>query len=130
MAGGIRPRILIVEDEMIIAMMLEDMLDELGYEIAATAARPAQALEAIAARPIDVAVLDVNLGGDNSYGIAGALRQRGIPFLFSTGYAGLTLEEPYRDHRVLQKPYRQEDLARALETILRDRHARPDLQDS
>lgn len=112
-------RILIVEDEMMIAVMLEDMLEELGCQVAAVAAKPVQALAIIAAeQPIDAAILDVNLDGQNSYEIAAALDERGIPFLFSTGYAAVAVEQRYRDRPFLQKPFRQEDLQKALSGML------------
>jgi len=118
-------RVLIVEDEMMIAMMLEDMLSQLGCTVAAMAANPASALAIIESQPIDAAVLDVNLDGQTSYGVAAALEERGIPFLFSTGYGALALDERYRRRRLLQKPFRQEDLGKALSAILAERAAGP-----
>lgn len=110
--------ILLVEDEMAVAMLLEDMLEELGCRVAATAARPAQALEAIEAHAFDAAILDVSLDGEDSYGIAAALAARGIPFVFSTGYGALGLRLDFRDRPLLQKPFRRRDLARALARAL------------
>lgn len=107
-------RILIVEDEMVVAMLLEDMLEELGYQIAATAARESEALAAIAAIEIDAAILDVNLNGKRSYAIADALTERGIPLVFATGYGAGSLEHTYRDHLVLSKPFRISDLGEVL----------------
>lgn len=112
-------KILIVEDETMIAIMLEDMLDELGYGVAGIAAKTPQALELIDRVPIDAAILDLNLAGQDSYDIAAALEERGVPFLFSTGYAALAVEERYRERPFLQKPFRQEELQRALSGMLK-----------
>jgi CheY-like chemotaxis protein len=111
-------KILIVEDEAMIAIMLEDMLDELGYGVAGIAAKTPQALELIDSTPVDAAILDVNLSGQESYDIAAVLEERGIPFLFSTGYAALAVEERYRSRPFLQKPFRQEELQKALSKML------------
>lgn len=111
-------KILIVEDETMIAIMLEDMLDELGYRVAGVAAKTPQALALIDSAPIDAAILDLNLAGHDSYDIAAALEDRGIPFLFSTGYAALAVEERYRSRPFLQKPFRQEELQKALSKML------------
>jgi CheY-like chemotaxis protein len=101
-----------------IAIMLEDMLDELGYGVAGVAAKTPQALELIDRVPIDAAILDLNLAGQDSYDIAAALEERGVPFLFSTGYAALAVEERYRERPFLQKPFRQEELQKALSGML------------
>jgi len=115
---AVRGRILLVEDEMVVAMLLEDMLDEIGFEVVATASREMEAVAAIEAHPIDAAILDVNLDGKRSYGIADALIARGIPFLFSTGYGEMALEPKYRQQKVLTKPFRMEELACALGSLL------------
>jgi CheY-like chemotaxis protein len=111
-------KVLIVEDETMIAIMLEDMLDELGYGVAGVAAKTPQALELIDAVQVDAAILDLNLAGQDSYDIAAALEERGIPFLFSTGYAALAVDERYRGRPFLQKPFRQEELQKALSGML------------
>lgn len=111
-------RILIVEDEMMISMMLEDMVADLGGTVAAVVTNPAQAFRVLKEEALDAAILDVNLDGQNSYGIAALLMERGTPFLFSTGYGATTLDEPYRSRRVLQKPFKREELAEAMADIL------------
>ena len=78
------PCILVVEDEMLVAMMLEDMLTDIGYRVV-KASRLTKAASLAATADIDCAILDVNLDGETSYPVANALRQRGIPFLFSSG---------------------------------------------
>lgn len=112
-------RVLVVEDEMAIAMMIEDMLEDAGFEVAGTASRPSDALSALERdNRIDAAIVDVNLGGSDSTEVAAALSARGVPFLFSTGYGRSGLPEGLAEHPVLQKPFRQEDLVRALHSIL------------
>jgi CheY-like chemotaxis protein len=107
-------RVLIVEDEGIVAMVVEDYLESLGCTVVAIAARLEDGIEAARDQAVDVAILDVNLAGKVSYPIAEILRGRGIPFLFATGYgiAGLPLE--LRGVPILAKPFLKNDLASAL----------------
>lgn len=108
-------KILVVEDEPMIVMLIESLLEELGCVVADVAARPAPALGIIDTTEIDAAILDVNLNGDDSFGIATVLADRRIPFVFATGYGGSRLPPQFADRPVLQKPYRIEELAEALE---------------
>src|SRR2546422_5740870 len=94
--------ILVVEDEPMIRMLLEDMLGELGYTIAAEAARIEEALEATKNADFDLAILDANLNGQPALPVADALVARGTPFVFATGYG--ELPKPYRDRPTLRKP--------------------------
>lgn len=110
--------ILVVEDEPIVALSLQDMLDDLGYDVAGPAYRIAAALELARTAAIDAAILDVNMGGETSYGVAEALRGRGIPYLFATGYGRQGLEPGHEETLVLPKPYREAQVARALEALL------------
>ena len=105
--------VLIVEDEAIVAMLLEDLLQEFGCHAVEIASRVDTAL-AVTARIFDVAILDVNLKGETSYPVADLLELREIPFLFATGYGIQAIPEKYRRHTVLQKPFRKQDLAEAL----------------
>ena len=89
-------RVLVVEDEMIVAWLLQDMLADLGCAVVGPAARVAQALAMIDAEAIDAAVLDVNLNGQKSYPVADALAARGVPFVFSTGYETESLPNGYQ----------------------------------
>lgn len=119
-----RLRILIVEDEMLVAMNIEDMLLELGHEVAGIASRLEPALALAREGRFDVAMLDVNLAGDRSFPVADLLAERGIPFVFATGYGPEGIDPKYRDRPVLQKPFRARDLAAAVEALAaRDRDA-------
>jgi CheY-like chemotaxis protein len=118
--GGSPPgkRILVVEDELMIRMLLEDMLGELGYTIAAEAARLDEALDAARNVAFDVAILDVNLNGQTIAPVAEALVARGTPFVFATGYGERGLPEAYRDRPTLKKPFQMDGLSRALQSAL------------
>ena len=110
-------RILIVEDEMLVAMNTEDMLLDLGHEVAGLASRLEPALSLAREGAFDLAMLDVNLAGQASFPVADALRERGIPFLFATGYGIQGIAEEYRSAPVLQKPFRACDLEDALRAV-------------
>jgi CheY-like chemotaxis protein len=105
-------RVLVVEDEPIVAMMLEDMLAALGAELAGSAASVEQALTLVERGALDAAVLDMNLNGERSHAVADALRRRAVPFVFATGYGSGVEEETAEP--LLQKPYRQDQLAALL----------------
>lgn len=107
-------RVLVVEDEGIVSMLIEDYLEDLGCEVAGAAARLDQALALARTLDVDLAVLDVNLDGELSYPVAEALRARGVPFLFATGYGTAGLPDALHGTPVLPKPFRREELARAL----------------
>jgi CheY-like chemotaxis protein len=111
-------RVLVVEDEMMILMMIEDMLADLGCESVVTAANVDQALALIDAQNFDAAMLDMNLNGAKSHSIADALAARGVPFIFSTGYSGDDMREGYRDRPVLKKPFQYQELVKILTRLL------------
>ena len=106
-------RVLVVEDEVMIRMMLEDMLGELGYTVAAEAARIDEALEATKNADFDLAILDANLDGHPVSPVADALVARGTPFVFATGYV---LADPYRDRPTLKKPFQMDGLKQILQS--------------
>ena len=107
-------RVLVVEDEAAISMLLEDMLDDFGCEIVGPAARLSVALEMAQSETFTVAILDVNVAGEPIYPVAEAIAQRNLPLVFSTGYGGAGIREPFRDRPVVQKPFSQNDLKRTL----------------
>jgi CheY-like chemotaxis protein len=112
-------RVLVVEDEAMIAMMLEDMLADLGCAVIGPADDVPEAL-ALAVGPdaIDVALLDVNLAGRPVFEVADALRAKGVPMIFSTGYGDAGLRDLDVGAPVLRKPFRSRDLAVALHLAL------------
>jgi len=111
-------RVLVVEDEMLVLMMIEDMLADLGCESVSTAATVDQALALIDAHVFDAAMLDMNLKGSKSHPVADALAARGVPFVFSTGYSAHAMREGYRDRPMLKKPFQHEELAAILTRLL------------
>ena len=110
-------RVLVVEDEMMVSMLIEDMLAELGCEVVGPASRLDEAIDLAKSSEIDCAVLDVNLGGQPIFPLADLLRERGRPFAFATGYGDAGLREADRGSPVLQKPFREGDLARVLSEL-------------
>jgi CheY-like chemotaxis protein len=117
-AGFAGRRVLVVEDDAIIAIYLERLVEGLGGAVAATVGRVDQALEAIEREQPDAAILDVNLGrGRDSYPVAQVLADRHVPFLFVTGYGKDGVREEFRDHPVLDKPVREWELARTLAVL-------------
>lgn len=111
-------RILVVEDEMTIALMIEDMLTDLGHKVVGLALRFTQAVNLAKDAQIDFAILDVNLNGQNSFPVAELLEARGIPFVFATGYGSAGVETSYRGRDlVIKKPFDLKDLTRALERV-------------
>lgn len=121
-------RVLLVEDETLVAMLLEDMIGDLGGTVVGAASRVSRALEIVndPATSIDVGLLDVNLGGEDAFPIATALAERGVPFAFSTGYGNAGLPEFWRSRPTLQKPFTQEQVQSVLSRTLEDSVAAPD----
>ena len=111
-------KVLVVEDEMMIAMLIEDMLDEFGCKPVGPATNVPRALELIGKESIAVAVLDLNLDGKDTYAIADALQRKSVPFIFATGYGSTGLRQEYGNRPVLQKPFQARDLSTALTEAL------------
>ena len=108
-------RILVVEDEMTIALLIEDMLVDLGHQVVALAMRLPSALEWAQSADIDFAILDINLDGSQSFPVADVLSARGVPFAFASGYGSSGLNADYRQHTMIRKPFDLEALERAIE---------------
>ncbi|ARP90710.1 hypothetical protein CAL14_10730 [Bordetella genomosp. 9] len=111
-------RVFVVEDDATVALLIEDMLDELGCRVVASIARLSRAFEAADAHDFDVAILDVNVGGEQVFPFAEHLRERGKPFVFSTGYGRAGIPAPLASRPVLAKPFSIEDLARAISAAM------------
>ncbi len=97
-------RVLVVEDEALVAMMMRDSLMELGFHVIGPLGRTAEALACAANDEVDAAILDVNLGGDPIYPVAERLAGRGVPFVFLTGYGAESIDPRFAHVPVLQKP--------------------------
>ncbi len=111
-------RVLVVEDEMLILMMIEDMLSDLGCGSVVTAGSVDDALAKLGAQTFDVAMLDSNLAGASSDPVADALVARGVPFFFATGQRNGAPNLAHPDHPVLMKPFTFEDLKQAFNRVL------------
>ena len=111
--------ILLVEDQFLIAMEAEQAIEDTRIGQVRTVASVYEALNAISERVPDVAILDVNLGGESSIAVARALRERGVPFIFATGYAdGTLIPSELHDVPVERKPYSATALAEKIRQII------------
>ena len=108
-------RVLVVEDEPLVAMLLEAILEDMGCTPVGPAASVDDGLAILAGgEPIDAALLDVNVAGQLVFPIATALSGRGVPFVFSTGYGPGGLPDEWRGHPTIQKPFTEADIRSAL----------------
>jgi CheY-like chemotaxis protein len=114
-----RGSVFLVEDEVMIRMMVSDMLEELGYTVAAEAGEIGEALKLAETTYFDLAILDVNVNGKVISPVADLIKARNRPFIFATGYGSSGLPEEYRDRPALQKPFQLETLGKMIETTLR-----------
>ena len=112
------PRILVVEDEPLIAMTVEDILLELGYEVAGSVGRIDEALAFIDREQVDGAILDVNLGRDKIDPVADRLASKDVPFVFTTGEGAGGVPAGHTGRPCVSKPFRFEDLEKALSTAV------------
>src|SRR5689334_23532064 len=115
-----RGSVFLVEDEVMIRMMVADMLEELGFSIAAEAGEINEAIRLAQSTYYDLAILDVNVNGKVISPVADLVRARNRPFIFATGYGASGLPEEYRDRPSLQKPFQLETLGKAIESALRN----------
>lgn len=110
-------KVLIVEDEALVAMMIEDIVLDLGYDVVAIAGRLEEGMQLARDLTIDAAVVDLNLNGQRTDSIAAILQARGIPIVFATGYGAAGLAPEWSHYPVLQKPFPPGDLADALARV-------------
>jgi CheY-like chemotaxis protein len=111
-------RVLVIEDESFVLMLLEDTLAEIGCEVAGTASRVGEALDKVGSLSFDLAILDVNLNGSQTLEVAARLAQAAVPFVFATGYGAAGLLSRFEGVPILQKPFQQSDLEHALRAAL------------
>lgn len=111
-------RIMLVEDEFLIAAVVLEDLRSAGYDVLGPYRTVAAALAAARAEDVEAAVLDINLHGELVYPVAAELRRRGVPFLFLSGYAIANMPRPYRDHPRLAKPAQPAVLLAAVKRML------------
>jgi CheY-like chemotaxis protein len=107
-------RVLVIEDEPMIRMLLQDMLTDLGYTLAGEAGRLDEAVQLAERGDFDFAVLDVNLNGQPIVPVVDVLVARKLPFVFASGYGQRGVPEPYRHIPTLQKPFQAEALEQAI----------------
>ncbi len=98
-------QVLVVEDEALVAMLLKDMLGDIGHDVVVTAGRLQDALTAASEAEIDFAVVDLNLRGEATFEVGERLKARGIPFFFATGYGAAGLPAEWANQTTLQKPF-------------------------
>lgn len=107
-------RILIVEDESLVAMLLETILEDMGCTPVGPASSIDEGLRLVSSEQLDGALLDVNVAGRQIFPVAEALRERGVPFVFSTGYGEGGLPDEWRGQRTIQKPFTEAAVHEAL----------------
>jgi DNA-binding response OmpR family regulator len=110
-------RILVVEDEMLVAFLIEDYLTELGHSVVGPVSRLDAALHAARTESFDCAILDINLSGKQSFPVAQLLAERGIPFIFASGYGQAGLTPEFIERPVLQKPFTRDCLRDVLASV-------------
>jgi len=107
-----RPRVLLVEDEALVALMVQETLAEFGFDVLGPVGTVSEALAAARDQRIDAALLDINLGDDLVYTVAEILARRGVPFAFVTGYDADSVDPRFSRIPVLRKPIERESLQR------------------
>jgi CheY-like chemotaxis protein len=116
-----RCRVLIVEDEAMIAMLVEDMVVDFGSEVVGPVAQLSSAISLAQTAELDAAILDINVGGSVIFPVADILKNRDIPFIFATGYGSMGLPDRFRNSHTLPKPFSYQSLAESLRTVLASR---------
>lgn len=111
--------ILVVEDESLVAMLLETILEDMGCTTLGPVSTVDEALKVVSDdQPFDGALLDVNVAGKEVFPVAQALKDKGVPFVFSTGYGEGGLPEEWRGHPTIQKPFTEDAVQQALMKVL------------
>ena len=103
---------------MVVAMLVEDFVEELGHQVVAVASHLGAGLALARTADVDLAILDVNLAGVQSFPIAEVLSARGVPFVFASGYGAAGLPPPHQTSTVVQKPFELDGLKSAIEQAL------------
>jgi CheY-like chemotaxis protein len=111
--------VFLVEDEAMIRMMVADMLEELGFSVAAETGEINEAIKLAGSTEFDIAILDVNVNGKVISPVAELLKARNRPFIFATGYGAQGVPEDFRDRPALQKPFQIESLKSLLDSTLK-----------
>ena len=124
-ADGQKCRVLVIEDEALVAMLIEEMIHDSGGEMVGPASTVTDALALARDAQADVALLDLNLKGVLAYPVAEVLRGRGMPIVFASGYGADALVRRFQDCPMLDKPFDQPSLEHAIETVLRSRSTSP-----
>ena len=120
MTGALQgQKVLVVEDEFLVASLIEEMLETAGCIVAGPIPRVAEALDAADHEDCDLAVLDVNLGGDRIDPVADVLSRRNVPFVFVTGYGAGVLPEAYAGRPRLCKPFKMNELLGVLASLVK-----------
>jgi DNA-binding response OmpR family regulator len=111
-------RVLVVDDEALITMMLSDLLAEDGHETVGPAHSEGQALDLVSSSHIDAAILDVTLGDHDCFAVAEALRGKGIPFVFATGHGAHAMPDAFRERITVSKPFDFEVVRRLINNLV------------
>lgn len=114
-------RVLVVEDEALVVMMLEDMLEQLGCEVVGVATRLGQAKKFLETRQFDCALLDINLAGEPVYPLARRLSERGTPFVFVTGYERPDMLKRFQGCSILRKPFDAGALGKTVARVMSEK---------
>ena len=117
-----RLRVLVVEDEMLPAMLMEDLLADFGCDVVGPVGCVADGLKLAGCERLDGAILDINVAGTEVFPVARELAERSIPFIFLSGYASDTLPQVWRRRPTLRKPFRPQDLARTMAKAFEKHH--------
>lgn len=107
-------RVLVVEDEMLIAFMIEDCLLQFGHRVVGPASRVGAAMKLVEDVELDLALLDINVAGEQIYPVAAELKARGVPFIFLSGYGSAGLHADWAGAALIEKPFAPDALKRGI----------------